>query len=224
MAEKTFVAKNQNKVLKPRLWRAGSIVIKEIHMKIRAFQSVVFNRPMPSADSCFQKSSLVSRDLCFYFKKRPLYCLWAFFLMKWTEVAPSSQDSAKKISFKPTAEGISLFKSDVPFICKICTSGVLCIKDLTTNRRATVFVSYLFLCQIRKYRYVVVKAEMFLTTAAVSLSSSCALAVAIPSRNSNSDPLNFTQQNILHTVALYHFLGTSVFPDHQTIKWTILKR
>ena len=27
----------------------------------------------PSADSCFLKSSLVSRDLCFYFKKRPLY-------------------------------------------------------------------------------------------------------------------------------------------------------
>ena len=28
-------------------------------------------RTMPSADSCFQKSSLVSSDLCFYFKKRP---------------------------------------------------------------------------------------------------------------------------------------------------------
>ena len=51
---------------------------------------------MASADLCFQKSSLMSRDLCFYFKKRPLYGLWAAFLMKWTEVAPSLQDSAKK--------------------------------------------------------------------------------------------------------------------------------
>ena len=42
----------------------------------------------------------MSRDLCFCFKKRPLYCLWAFFLMKWTKVAPSSQDSAKKNQFQ----------------------------------------------------------------------------------------------------------------------------
>ena len=53
-----------------------------------------FNRNMPSAER-----SLVSRNLCFYFKKRPLYGLWASFLIKWTEVAPSSQDLAKKILF-----------------------------------------------------------------------------------------------------------------------------
>ena len=57
----------------------------------------VFYRNMPSAESCFQKSLLVSRYLCFYIKKRPLYGLWASFLIKWTEVAPSSQDLAKKI-------------------------------------------------------------------------------------------------------------------------------
>ena len=56
------------------------------------------NRTIPSADSCFQKSWLVSRDLCFYFNKRPLYGLWASFLTNWTEVATSSQDSAKKKS------------------------------------------------------------------------------------------------------------------------------
>ena len=57
-------------------------------------------RTMPLADSIFQKSSLVSRDLCFYFKKRPLYGLWASFLMKWREVAPSLQNSAKKNPFQ----------------------------------------------------------------------------------------------------------------------------
>ena len=45
MAEKTLVAKNQNKVLKLRLWRAGSIVNKEIHGKWK-LKSSTFNRYM----------------------------------------------------------------------------------------------------------------------------------------------------------------------------------
>ena len=78
---------------------------------------------MPSANSCFQKSWLVSRDLCFYFKKRPLYGLWASFLMKWTEVAPSLQDSANKISFKSTAGGISLLRRNGSTSTAWLTSG-----------------------------------------------------------------------------------------------------
>ena len=46
------------------------------------------------------KRPLVSRDLCFCFKKRPLYGFWASFLMKWTEVEPSLQDLPKKIQFQ----------------------------------------------------------------------------------------------------------------------------
>ena len=46
----------------------------------------------------------------FLLQKAPsIRSFWASFLMKWMEVAPSSQDSAKKISFKSTAEGISLY-------------------------------------------------------------------------------------------------------------------
>ena len=68
-------------------------------------------RLIPSADSCFQKSSLASRDLCFYFKKRPLSGLWASFLMKWTEVAPPRKIRQNIFCFKSTPKGISLFNS-----------------------------------------------------------------------------------------------------------------
>ena len=47
----------------------------------------------------------------FLLQKAPSILLLSFFLMKWTEVAPSSQDSAKKISFQSTAEGISLLRN-----------------------------------------------------------------------------------------------------------------
>ena len=59
-------------------------------------------------------ASVKGLDLCFYFKKRPLYGLWASFPMKWTEVAPSSQDSGKKISFKSTAN-TTFFKNVILF-------------------------------------------------------------------------------------------------------------
>ena len=54
--------------------------VEESHATVKVKQEaqnddIGMYRTMPSADSCFQKSSLVSRDLCFYFKKRPLYCL-----------------------------------------------------------------------------------------------------------------------------------------------------
>ena len=58
----------------------------------------------------------MSRDLCFYFKKRPLYGLWASFLMKWTE------DLAKKFSFKSTKQNIFRyigFKHKINFLTNL---------------------------------------------------------------------------------------------------------
>ena len=80
----------------------------------------VSNRKMASADSCFQKSSLVSRDLWFYFKKRPL-C--ASFLVKGTEVAPSSQDLAKKNQFQISSwRNKPIGQRFITHITPLCTS------------------------------------------------------------------------------------------------------
>ena len=68
------------------------VIVMKYYCRVDDFVLVFVssNSTMPSADSVFQKRSLVSMDLCFFYKKRPLYGLWASFLMKWMEVAPSS--------------------------------------------------------------------------------------------------------------------------------------
>ena len=58
---------------------------------------------LTSTDLYSQKSSImhiVPKHLLFYLKKRPLYGLRTSFLMEWTEVVPSSEDSAKKFQFQ----------------------------------------------------------------------------------------------------------------------------
>ena len=63
---------------------------------------------MSSADSYLQKMSPVSKDLLLYWKKRPLYGLWAFFSYVENESGALLGRFDKKISFNSTAEVISL--------------------------------------------------------------------------------------------------------------------
>ena len=49
----------------------GYTVLTESVIFFSQLGFILIDRTMPSADSCFQKSSLVSRDLSFYLKKAP---------------------------------------------------------------------------------------------------------------------------------------------------------
>ena len=70
---------------------------------------------MSSADSYFQKRSLVSKFLLFYLKKRPLYDLWASFYVVIGSGALLARFGKKKFSFKSTAQLISLINNNSEF-------------------------------------------------------------------------------------------------------------